>query len=90
MQSAVIKRSIVFDRRKTSVSLEDEFWMGLREIAEGRNETLCHLISNINKDRQFANLSSALRLFVLRHYTDQFHQLPKTGSHPNHSVDLSH
>ena len=83
MQSAVIKRSVVFDRRKTSVSLEDDFWQGLREIAEDRNETLCHLISTIDKDRQFANLSSAIRLFVLRHYSDRFHQLPKTSLPPN-------
>ena len=32
MQTAVIKRSIVLDGHKTSVSLENEFWLGLREI----------------------------------------------------------
>jgi predicted DNA-binding ribbon-helix-helix protein len=57
--------------------VEDAFWQSLRKIAEGRNESLPHLISSINKDRQFANLSSAIRLFVLHHYRDQFHQLPK-------------
>ena len=87
MKSPVIKRSVIFDSHKTSVSLEDDFWKGLREIAEGRNETLSHLVSTINKDRQFANLSSAIRLFVLHHYRDQFHQLPKTSLH--HPVDLS-
>jgi predicted DNA-binding ribbon-helix-helix protein len=87
MQSAVIKRSVVIDSHNTSVSLEDEFWENLRKIAEGRNETVPHLISSINKDRQFANLSSAIRLFVLRHYSDQYHQLPKTSLH--HSLDVS-
>jgi predicted DNA-binding ribbon-helix-helix protein len=77
MKSTVIKRSVIIDSHKTSVSVEDAFWEGLRKIAEGRNETLSHLISSINKDRQFANLSSAIRLFVLQHYRDQFHQLPK-------------
>jgi predicted DNA-binding ribbon-helix-helix protein len=89
MKSSVIKRSVTIDSHKTSVSLEDEFWENLRKIAEGRNETVPHLIASIDKDRQFANLSSAIRLFVLRHYSDQFHQLPKTGSHPHHSVDVS-
>jgi predicted DNA-binding ribbon-helix-helix protein len=81
MKSSVIKRSVVIDSHKTSVSLEDEFWKNLRTIARGRNETLSHLISSIDKDRQFSNLSSAIRLFVLRHYSDQFHQ--------HHSVDVS-
>jgi predicted DNA-binding ribbon-helix-helix protein len=87
MKSLVVKRSVVIDSHKTSVSLEDEFWKNLREIAHGRNETLSHLISTIDKDRQSANLSSAIRLFVLRHYSDRFHQLPKTSLH--HSVDVS-
>src|SRR5262245_61494196 len=87
MKSSVIKRSIVIDHHNTSVSLEDEFWKGLREIAEGRKESVQHLISNIDKDRDFANLSSAIRLFVLHHYRDQFHQLPKTSLH--HPEDLS-
>jgi predicted DNA-binding ribbon-helix-helix protein len=77
MKSSVINRSIVFDNRRTSVSVEEAFWQGLREIAEGRNETLCHLISTIDKERPFANLSSAIRLFVLHHYRDKFQKLPK-------------
>ena len=87
MQFVVIKRSVVIDSHNTSVSVEDDFWKGLRKIAEGRNETLSHLISSIDKDRQFANLSSAIRLFVLHHYRDQFHQLPETSL--RHSADLS-
>jgi predicted DNA-binding ribbon-helix-helix protein len=77
MKSTVIKRSVIIDSHKTSVSVEDAFWQGLRKIAEDRNDSLSHLISSIDKDRQFANLSSAIRLFVLHHYRDQFHQLPK-------------
>jgi predicted DNA-binding ribbon-helix-helix protein len=70
-KSSVIKRSIVIDRHKTSVSLEDAFWNALRDIARGRGETLSHLIASIDANRQAANLSSALRVFVLRHYMDQ-------------------
>ena len=39
-KSTVLKRSVVLAGNKTSLSLEDEFWNGLREIARGRGETL--------------------------------------------------
>ena len=44
----------------------------LKDIARERRESLSHLIANIDQDRQFANLSSAIRLFVLGFYRDQF------------------
>ncbi|MGA9084979.1 MAG: ribbon-helix-helix domain-containing protein, partial [Pseudolabrys sp.] len=31
MKSSVVKRSIAIDGHKTSVSLEDAFWSGLKE-----------------------------------------------------------
>jgi predicted DNA-binding ribbon-helix-helix protein len=68
MQSLIIKRSVAFAGRKTSVSLENDFWNGLREIADGRGETLSELIAAIDANRQHANLSSAIRLFVLGFY----------------------
>jgi hypothetical protein len=43
MKSLVVKRSIVAAGHKTSVSLEDAFWDGLKEIARGRNITLSEL-----------------------------------------------
>ena len=71
MKSPVIKRSIVIAGHKTSVSLEDAFWKGLKEIADDRNVTLSDLVSSIDTDRQHGNLSSAIRLFVLDHYRNQ-------------------
>ena len=68
MKSPVIKRSIVIAGHKTSVSLEDAFWQGLKEIADDRDVTLSDLVSSIDTDRQQGNLSSAIRLFVLNHY----------------------
>jgi predicted DNA-binding ribbon-helix-helix protein len=63
-----IKRSIGFAGRHTSVSLEDEFWNALKEIAGGRPMKLPDLVGAIDAQRQKANLSSALRLFVLEYY----------------------
>ena len=68
MKSAVIKRSIVLDGHKTSVSLENEFWDGLREIVVHENTTLSTLVGQIDHDRDSCNLSSAIRVFVFKHF----------------------
>ena len=68
MKSPIVKRSVVLAGHKTSVSLEDAFWRGLKDIAWSRRTTLANLINNIDLDRERGNLSSALRLFVLNHY----------------------
>jgi predicted DNA-binding ribbon-helix-helix protein len=74
MNSLVNKRSIVIGGHKTSVSLEEAFWKSLREIAHQRDETLSHLVSGIDASRQSANLSSAIRVFVLEFYKGRFAQ----------------
>lgn len=71
MKSPVVKRSIVIAGHKTSVSLEDAFWKGLKEIAGGRDITLSELVSTIDSERRHGNLSSAIRLFVLDHFRTQ-------------------
>jgi predicted DNA-binding ribbon-helix-helix protein len=71
MKSPVVKRSIVIAGHKTSVSLEDAFWQGLKEIATSRDMTLSDLVAAIDSDRRHGNLSSAIRLFVLDHYRAQ-------------------
>jgi len=67
----VVKRSIVVSGHKTSVSLEDAFWSGIKEIASGRNITLSDLVTAVDSERQQGNLSSAIRLFVLDFYRNQ-------------------
>jgi predicted DNA-binding ribbon-helix-helix protein len=68
MKSPVVKRSIVIAGHKTSVSLEEAFWEGLKDIAKARRVTLSDLVGGIDTNREHGNLSSALRLFVLNHY----------------------
>src|SRR5262245_18761967 len=65
MKSLVVKRSIVVAGHKTSVSLEDAFWEGLKEIARGRNTTLHELVGPTDSERRDGNLYSALVLSVL-------------------------
>ena len=69
-KSAVIKRSILINGRKTSVSLENEFWRGLHDVARSTNAPLAKLVDQIDRDRDNVNLSSAIRVFV-------FNQLKK-------------
>jgi len=73
MNSSVNKRSIHITDREISVHLEDEFWKSLREIAGERGKIISQPITSIEAYRQFANLLSAIRLFILR-YSDQLDQ----------------
>jgi predicted DNA-binding ribbon-helix-helix protein len=67
MKSTVMKRSIVICGHKTSISLEEPFWSGLKEIAKSNKATLSSVVANIDSGRQYGNLSSAIRLYVLEH-----------------------
>ena len=71
VKSLVAKRSLVVAGHKTSVSLEEEFWKGLKEIASRRLMTVSALVGSVADQRQQGNLSSALRLFVLEFYRSQ-------------------
>ena len=69
--SPVVKHSISIDGQQTSISLEKAFWTALKEIAHERGENLQRLITTIDADRQSANLSSVLRVFILEFYKAQ-------------------
>jgi predicted DNA-binding ribbon-helix-helix protein len=79
MKSLVVKRSVVLAGHKTSITLEEPFWKGLKEIAWRRSQSLCEVISSIDAERTFGNLSSAVRLFVLSHYQGEVGR-PSTSS----------
>jgi predicted DNA-binding ribbon-helix-helix protein len=65
---STIKRSIVIGGRKTSVSLEDAFWVELRKLAMARNLPVGVIVAEIDARRDRANLSSAIRLHILEHF----------------------
>jgi len=68
VQSAVKKRSVDVSGRKTSVSLENEFWEALRDIAQSQQMPLSAMLAAIKDKYRQNNLSSAIRIFVLNHY----------------------
>lgn len=59
------KRSLQIAGHRTSVSLEDVFWSALREIAATRGLSIAALVAEIDQARGQANLSSAIRVFVV-------------------------
>ena len=65
------KRSLTIAGHRTSIALEPEFWSGLEALAERRGVRLVALIEEIDSTRETPNLSSALRVAVLRDVQDQ-------------------
>ncbi len=58
------KRSIKIEGHPTSITLEEPFWLALKDIADSKGKTLGALVSEIDKSRT-GNLSSALRVYIL-------------------------
>jgi predicted DNA-binding ribbon-helix-helix protein len=71
MKSQKIKRSVEIDGRSTSVSLEDEFWNALKEIAAAQRTTAQELVLKIHNERTHPNLSSVIRLHILSYYRER-------------------
>lgn len=64
--AGVVKRSVAIAGHRTSVSLETPFWDALKDIAAARGASVQALVGEIDAGRGGANLSSAIRVFVLR------------------------
>ena len=69
--SAICKRSLAIAGHRTSISLEEAFWQGLRQVAQHRNLSIAALVAEIDAARGAANLSSAIRVFVLTSLTQE-------------------
>jgi predicted DNA-binding ribbon-helix-helix protein len=65
--SLVKKRTVTIGHRHTSMAIEDAFWSALKEIAASEKIPLNQLAAQIDAGRQYANFSSAARLFVLNY-----------------------
>jgi len=78
---AMRKRSVVIAGHRTSVSLEEAFWFGLKEIAEQRGVSVNRLVETIDAARA-TNLSSAIRVFVLKCFRDMSGTRHSTGDGP--------
>ena len=64
-RTRVTKHSLLIAGHSTSISLEDAFWQRLRRVATDRGIGLAALVAGIDAERGEANLSSAIRVFLL-------------------------
>ena len=64
----MLKRSLSIAGHRTSIALEAEFWAGLEAMAAERHLAMAALVREVDESRDTPNLSSALRLAVLRWY----------------------
>jgi predicted DNA-binding ribbon-helix-helix protein len=69
-ETGIVKHSLVIAGHRTSVSLEHAFWSRLKMIAATRGRSVAALVAEIDAGRQKANLSSAIRVFVLQAFGD--------------------
>lgn len=74
--TGIVKRSVLVAGHATSVSVEEPFWAGLKDIALQRGVSLNGLVAAIDAERLSPNLSSAIRLAVLAHYRDKQDRIP--------------
>jgi predicted DNA-binding ribbon-helix-helix protein len=70
--TTIVKHSLAIAGHRTSISLEEEFWEGLKSIASQRGLSISALVGEIDSERGAANLSSALRVFVLKAFSGNF------------------
>lgn len=69
LAQGIIKRSIKVDGRPTSVSLETPFWDAAKDIARTQGLAVTDLVNGIAQARSpAANLSSAIRVYVIEHF----------------------
>ncbi|MEL6572885.1 MAG: ribbon-helix-helix domain-containing protein [Pseudomonadota bacterium] len=61
-----VKHSLTLKGHRTSVSLEDVFWVEFRKIAAARGQAINDLASEIDAARGDIGLASAIRVFVLK------------------------
>lgn len=64
----MLKKSVIIaNRHETSISLEDEFFVELQLIAKEKNLSINQIVTLIDSEREVDNLSSAIRIYILKH-----------------------
>lgn len=65
---------IIAGQHSTSISLEEDFYQALLDIAKEKNITPFALITEIDLARTTPNLSSAIRIYILKYLQDKLKQ----------------
>ena len=72
------KRSLMLRGHKTSISLEDEFWTALHDIALEKGTSVPLLVEQLDGEQDYVNLSSAVRVFTFKHYCNAWRKTAAT------------
>jgi predicted DNA-binding ribbon-helix-helix protein len=71
-KSPIVPRTIKTGKHKLGISVEGAFWTALKEIAAAEETSVTRLVTNIERERQHANRSSVVRLFILDYYRSRW------------------
>ncbi|PJB70523.1 MAG: aryl-sulfate sulfotransferase [Alphaproteobacteria bacterium CG_4_9_14_3_um_filter_47_13] len=64
------KHSVKIQGHATSISLEEEFWTAIKQLATAQKRNLTDLLAEIDRKRGAHNLSSAIRVYILKNLQD--------------------
>lgn len=85
--SRIVRRAVILSGRRTSISIEDQFWHALKEIAVARGETLGQTLRAAASQEPGGNLSSSARVFVLKHLMEEVRRGPERKSSARTDTD---
>jgi predicted DNA-binding ribbon-helix-helix protein len=71
MNSLVTRHAVRIDGEQLYITIEDDFWISLEEIAARMGRTTSQLLALIDSARAGANLASAIRVYVVDHFRTQ-------------------
>ena len=88
MNSSFVKRSVTIEGHKVGIRIEDLFWISLEEIAKAQATSTSKLVALIDAGRDGANLSSAIRVFVIDHLAERIHSLDDADDTPSYPTQI--
>ena len=67
MNFTMVKRSVTIAGQTINIRIEDLFWISLEEIAREEATSMSRLVAAIDAARAGADLTSAIRVYVIDH-----------------------
>lgn len=81
-QAHLVCRNVTVNGRRTSLRMEPLLWSALSEIAEREALTINRICSEIDDRRGAANLTAALRVFIISYYRNAAIPVPGGFAEP--------
>lgn len=92
-KSTLISHNIMVDGRRTSVRLEKEMWMALKDVAKNEKCTIHELCSAVSQRKKpDTSLTAAIRVFIMAYFqaaaTREGHENAGHGKGPSVAGDV--